>query len=184
MQSTHFKFKIIKFEVLKFEFLDMRKQVFQNFYNKLNFKTENYGLNVYCPGMNSKTFKNFFSVRLVNRNIKIEPNKDYFMKTWRSPFYSKRKTEELLLVNAINKSLSRNNLNKKQRNYTSGRLPKINSAAAFSIRGQDDMASQNGSKIPPMHTNTKAKPPIRFEQSGSISPEFSQNPKFNFKLND
>ena len=127
--------------------------------------------------MNASTFKNFFSVRLINQQVKIKPKKDYFSKTARSPFNSARKTKELLLVNSMNKSLTKTSRRQYSRNQPNSGLPKINSAANLIKIETYGTFSQTsaGQKSRAQNSNKYI---LRQEQSGSMSPESTKNTKF------
>lgn len=124
--------------------------------------------------MNASTFKNFFSVRMINQQVKIKPKKEYFSKTARSSFNSARKTKELMLVNSVNKSLSRSSRKQYSRNQTQPGLPKIESAANLIKIEAFGTFSQTGASQS-SHVQTPNKHVLKQEQNGFMSPEVPSN---------
>lgn len=90
-----------------------------NFTNKVKFKPELYGINMYCPGMNAKLLQEFFSVKLVKKQTTV-PNRysvnDYYMNGRNNPQQTKRKLEELMLIKAISSSICKSSRKSAHRN--------------------------------------------------------------------
>jgi hypothetical protein len=150
------------------------KKIFDTFYKNLEFKPEHYGLNVYCPGMSASNFKNFFTARLTNQQVRIKPNKEYFLKTSRSPFRKTQKFKELMMISSVNKSLAKTSYKPHSRNHAKPGLPYIKSAVNLIKIEANSTVSQTGATHKSHYSTVGAK----HEQSGSMSPDIESETKF------
>ena len=84
------------------------KKIIDEFYSKIKFKPELYGINMYWPGMNAKLLQDFFSVKLVKQQTEIQ-NKcsanEYYHNGKKNQHQAQRKLEELMLIKAISSSI-------------------------------------------------------------------------------
>ena len=96
------------------------KKAVDEFYKKVNFKPEFYGLNVYWPGMNTKFLETFFSNKgfKQNQHLQQSPHKDtYFSSGGLTEQNSnKRLSNEVRLIKAIGDTLGKSSRRSISRN--------------------------------------------------------------------
>ena len=87
------------------------KKICQNFYRNINFKSELYGLNAYCPGMNDHLLKQLFEAKKQKSQVVAQQSPIRDHQTVTSPVEVKKcqkKMEKHVLLKAIEKSLGYN----------------------------------------------------------------------------
>jgi hypothetical protein len=118
----------------------MNKKIAQNFYRKINFKSDFYGLNAYCPGMSDNLLKELFETKK-QKIIEVDQQSPLrIQQVVISPIEvkkSKKMMEKHVLLKAIEKSIGITSRNSQMNHYSkTTTLPQGQSKGNFTQRAK------------------------------------------------